>query len=502
MPVGRGPWYEPWIPPWWREAPTVEEQEHYARQRDAFVEENGYYITLPEFEDIIHIRKPPEISRAEYQEWKQAREQGRPPNIHLAKADYLDLKRRRMESIMATPQPGWAQKIGSVMTWLDDSEDAISTGVMIGRFALKLLPRVGARFVPYLGWALLAGDLMSMGQMLWKVGTTGTGTARKGKRRGYDKVSRNPFARQAKIARAAKLAKKLPGVGETIEALQTLDNVAGVGVSFGPIMGALNDLVAGGIRRIMGEPVTIRLPSFSRDPANIRIMRAITTAPDLWNGSPDWDDEVYQNSLLAYGIGMTQLAQTGVDIGTAYDEIEDWTDYEVEGRRPWKPETVWMLEDENVNIEESIGWPTTGNRWISYGERAAQTVASFQTKFQAWALRNTHDHTAYAVNQYMIQATEMFLQGAVGPENVTYQDGDEMALIMNTFHNNFYPPPDTPDEKIQGWINRCKTYKAGSGELPSTRYQKWMGEKEGIEWSETLPIRNVGIAAEIWPEFA
>jgi len=33
----------------------------YPSRRKAFIEENGYYITLPEFEDVIHFRVPPKI---------------------------------------------------------------------------------------------------------------------------------------------------------------------------------------------------------------------------------------------------------------------------------------------------------------------------------------------------------------------------------------------------------------------------------------------------------
>ena len=501
MTPREAPWYEEWIPPWWRDDEPIQEQDWYPALREAFVEENGYYITLPEFEDIIHIRKPPQISEEVYNEWNRARIEGRPANIHPAQNDYLNLKRRRFESILASPQPGWMQKIGSVMTWIDDTEDALSTGVLIARMALKIVPRVACRFVPILGWALLATDVLSIGSILWKMGTGGRMAVRDGKRQVYNTHSNNPFSRKAKIARAARLAKKLPAVGETIEALQTLDNVAGVGVCFGPIVGCLNDILAGAVRSAGGLAVTFRLPGMDVDPATKRIMRALTGSSDLWNGSPEWDDELYQTALIAYGIGMNTIAHMDIDIGTAYDEIDDWTDYEVEGRRPWKPETIWMLEDEGINIEQSIGWPTTGERWISYGERAEQTLRSFQPKFEAWALRNTRSHEAYMANQFMIQGTETFLERGEGRENVHYELTDEAALIMNTFHNNFYPDPETPIEKIVRWVSRCKTYKSEVGTLPPTRYQKWMGEQEGIVWSNSLPPLNVGVAAAMWPEF-
>jgi len=106
---------------------------------------------------------------------EKAKRENREPNIHREKANYLDLKRRRFESVLASPQPGWLQKIGSVMTWLDDCEDTLSTGVLLGRFALRLMPRIGARFVPILGWALLATDIIELGSMAWKMGTAGTG---------------------------------------------------------------------------------------------------------------------------------------------------------------------------------------------------------------------------------------------------------------------------------------------------------------------------------------
>lgn len=496
------PWYEYLKPPWARKKPPIQEMQWYPSRRKAFIEENGYYITLPEFEDVIHFRVPPKISEEECKEWKKAKRENREPNIHREKANYLDLKRRRFESVLASPQPGWLQKIGSVMTWLDDCEDTLSTGVLLGRFALRLMPRIGARFVPILGWALLATDIIELGSMAWKMGTAGTGGKTGGKRRSFDIAETNPFSREARIRGAKKLAKKLPGAGEILEALQTMDNITGVGLCFGSIVGALEDAVAGAIRGLQGERVSIKLPTIPHSKTNIKMMRSMASAPDIWGGSPEWDDEVYQNSMLAYAIGMNHLAESGVDITTAYDEIEDWSGYRTAGRRPWRTDTIWMLEDEGFNIDQTIGWPTTNTNDISYRDRFDINNEGFKRKFTAWAQRNKYSQQAYAVNQFTTQATEMFINACSDPGDRIKIDTDEMALIHNTFHNNFYPDPNTPTETLKNWVKKCKAYKAATGVLPSTRTQKEYMTSLGINFSNKLPEKNLGIAAEIWPELA
>src|SRR3989337_4533376 len=65
--------------------------------------------------------------------------------------------------------------IPPLITTLDDAQDMLIVGLTLAKPLLKRLP---ARFVPYLGWLLLANDVINRPTMLAGMITGGTGVKR------------------------------------------------------------------------------------------------------------------------------------------------------------------------------------------------------------------------------------------------------------------------------------------------------------------------------------
>ncbi|MBA7496728.1 hypothetical protein ES702_07337 [subsurface metagenome] len=324
------------------------------------------------------------------------------------------------------------------------------------------------------------------------------GLGKGGKRRGWDWSSINPLHRKAKVRRAAKLLRKLPTVGELAEAAQTTDNLFGIGISFGPIIGMAQDFMTGTVRHIAGQRVTIDMPECPVDVYSSHILSGMKAASRIWFGGQEFDDELHRDSIFAFCVGQVHLNMKGVNYRTTYDCVSDWTKVEREAPAPTRLDTRLMLEDEGFNIEQHRGFPPTGNRWVGYEEDAEASVEAFSRNFTPWALRNSKNYGGFIASQFMSKHAEYFGSFAEGRDNFETSLSDEAMVAMHSLRRNFIPKPATSNAQLKEYCNMCVRYKADTGTLPERRRAKWFGSQVGIEWQDQLPVKFEGIAREIW----
>lgn len=168
--------------------------------------------------------------------------------------------------------------------------------------------RLALRFIPYVGWIVLASDLLNLLSFLAMMATptyallcSGPSAALAAgvpaalfkqalKRETWRAHNLNPFSRQAVAKRALRSAGKLPGMSNLLEVAQTTDQLFGVGVSLGGIVGLLNGLTFGLFEHSQGRAVEFRgapevargsianvSPFVSEDPALKRMLQQAAT---------------------------------------------------------------------------------------------------------------------------------------------------------------------------------------------------------------------------------
>lgn len=136
--------------------------------------------------------------------------------------------------------------------------------------------RLAARFIPYVGWVLLASDLLNLLSFLAMMATptyallcSGPSAALAAgvpaalfkqalKRETWRAHNLNPFSRQAVTRRALRSAGRLPNLSNLLEVAQTTDQLFGVGVSLGGLVGLLNGLSFGLYEHAQGRTVEFR----------------------------------------------------------------------------------------------------------------------------------------------------------------------------------------------------------------------------------------------------
>jgi len=256
----------------------------YSISKAKYVAEKGYTVTVPGLSDIIHWSAPEPMTEQEAMDWKKRNWKAFSPERREELRKIKAKKKERYQAMLASPTPEFVTNAGSILTSLDDAQDCISTLAFVGRVAAKLAPRVLSKFFTGpVGWLLLANDVLNLIISLGQYPFMPMGS----KRLAEQCTSSHPFSKKAKVARARKLRSWKPTKGDVIQLLQTTDQVFGVGISLGPIVGFFQDIVSGTVRTIMGQPVSVRWPWSSPPlwamPA-FRSLKSITCAmstPDI-----------------------------------------------------------------------------------------------------------------------------------------------------------------------------------------------------------------------------
>lgn len=257
-------------------------------------------INIPGWDDVFKIGPRYDPTPQERDEYYLARREHRDPQISDQARAALDQSIAVRERIRTSAQPEWQRGWGSILTALDNVQDFASTVSTFGRLALWAAPRVGARFVPGLGWVLAASDLINLLSLVGMLATPAYGLLCAGPfaalaaglptmlfKRGlksevWNAARRNPFGRAARAANRTKILTRLPGFGAFLEVAQTTQQLFGYGLSFGGVVGVLNEAAAAAEIAARGGQVTVNPGVFgqlyqflARDP-----LRVLST-PDL-----------------------------------------------------------------------------------------------------------------------------------------------------------------------------------------------------------------------------
>lgn len=447
----------------------------FLEKKAEYVAENGYSITMPKFRDIVHIGLHKPITPAEKTLYYSNRKH------EISKSRLIELgyqkerSRQKYKQYLASPIPNVISNITSVLTAMDNVQDAIISLAFLGRIALKFLPRI---FMGALAWpigllwliatvmSLLMGPSMcALNPMSCKRYMRMKLAMRAKSLKGASQTLKDRAGAMSKYE-AARLKAGLrgyatsggfmPSFSELIQFLQTTDAIYGVGVSIGPVFGMAYDLASGGVRWAAGQKV-----SFNNSPSDIEIYekagdevnryarykrpttkmtksefsswKAKKVSEGTWGIKNKQQDAVHQAIRLhqtGYGIkrrtdwaeetalcGLADLAGQGIEnILNWWDpvsQVEGLEHIEIEAYHEPSPLIEEMLREEGVDPEERIGWPSVNKRWATYEE--------LQTSIAPVAADNI---------RYFSEACPDERQKAIGETSATAAGLQNIALMV------------------------------------------------------------------------
>jgi len=293
----------------------------FLEKKAEYVKEHGHSITIPRFSDIVHLGMHKPMTTREKVLWYSGKkhEIGKSRQIELYYQK--ERSRERYQKMMASPIPNVVSSITSVLTALDDTQDAIISLAAIGRIACFFLPKLITGLLAWpIGLLWFIATIMSllMGpsmcalnpmsckrymrmKLAYRAHTLKAQAKDIGKpwykmtakEKALHRASKKTLGSRAKYLAKYQKARLqtgltgyatsgsfMPSFAEGIQMLQVTDNIWGVGVSIGPIFGAAYDLMSGGVRWARGEKV-----AFKNAPSDIEVYQK---ASDQYNDYARW----------------------------------------------------------------------------------------------------------------------------------------------------------------------------------------------------------------------
>ncbi len=474
----------------------------FEKQREAYIKKNGYQVTIPDVSDVIHIKPFTPLNEEETKLWtgkkkvteipysemtpedityymkKQHPRPGRldPPTKAEEEAyrdrlkaripeerrqeitDYKKKMHSKYMAMLASPSPKIIRDAGAILTALDDLQDAVSTLATIGLVAATLIGGTTAAVLAGpLGWIVAAGTIMQLINPYSRLRGGGKKkmASRKAKRELEKFTSKNPFAKSARLKVADTIKNFRPSKGNLIEGLQVTDQIFGVGVSIGPLMGFAQDVVAGAVRKVAGQKVKmakqpLELPRYAKQ------AHRGTKAAAIFMGTK-WESDKLDESLAFIALNLShQALEPYVEDFNALKEQPDLASLELEAPTVDDPIIREIILESGNTIESAEIWPQNGKRWISYGELMDSTADQASANLGHFARQNKNDPLAYAAAQNAHDFTLGILDTFTGPGNVEYEYSHaERTVITILLHGWEYPDNITEAQvtKFEDWVH-------------------------------------------------
>lgn len=434
-----------WLAPFHRPRLTTTEFE---KHKADYVAKYGYTITIPGLSDIIRVGIEKPMTYDENLNYKKKNWDAFSPK---RLADIRSMKKRRREryiAMLGSPTPKIFRNAGSCLTALDDCQDALAALSAIGRIAIRAAPRIlGKLMSGPVGWLMMTSDILNL---IMAIGRTPQ-TIIAGKRQKSLITAVNPFTKKAKAARARKLTKAMPTKGDFIQGLQTTDNIFGVGLCLGPIVGLAQDIFFGTVRTTFKAPPKIKVPVPDLTHWGKVASRAVKSVAMFFGGPWQTDDDMLLEVYMAGYLAHQDLSHFQHE-WNPLDTVEDPQHLDVLAPIPQNVLSLEVIEEEGIPLEETCGWPHNDQLWGNITDISDANEGPTTENLRAFMARNEHNWMGYSAGALASETAFYSLVNLEGPEDVRYDYTIQSKIGTKFLHNGYYPDPDQPQDKLDRMV--------------------------------------------------
>ena len=440
--------------------------------KQAYTEKYGYTIKIPSFDDIIHLK----------------------PTLMKTVQEIKAEKKEGLMNVLASPSFKWQRTYSTIMTYLDDIQDAGSIIFPAFQMLWRTAPKVFGKVLPFMGWALLGFDLLNFAIGVGRAPMT----PMRSKRLVCEVIKTNPFSKKAQWERKDRIKFHKPGFADALQVLQTTDNITGVGISLGSIMGFGMDLVAGGYRYLNGERVRI---GFEVPQANLWELNAAKAmkATGIIGSAGQTFSELQH--FWTYAIGLISPLIYGAYANSCdfLETIETPMDAVIPAPIPTDPLTLEVIKEAGLNVNDGVGWPFTGEKEISLNELSDHIALNSRDVFRDYIFRHEKDWYGFAVAYLWDIALPFIMEGIdpTGTEN--YEDTPMSKILYRMAKYPLLPLPGTTKEQwaaFESWVN---DYHEFYGRAPGIQEIQYKFDNLGIPYKESYPTTLDAEGEKIWP---
>jgi len=395
---------------------------------------------MPGLFDVVKIPLETPMTAQETLDWKAKRwDQFSEDRLY----DIQQMKQKRKDAFLAmlgSPAPDIVTNAGALMTCIDDAQDALFTLGSLGILAMRFAPPpLAAALALPTGAALSAASALNVIQSFGKQKLPGL----ESKRAWQKKTGIDPWSKKGRIKYARHLLKTFPVKASIIQGLQTTNEIFGVGLSLGPVVGFFIDAIAGPVRGTFGAPVYVDYPIPTYDDLTALAQRYLRNIPTYYWRGPRTPDEEIIGMMMAHWLSNVALFSGTKDV-PGWENYNDLQNLEIRVRAPTNTLTLEVIQEEGLNPQEITGWPHNSKPWALATDVVNEYSAPAQEFFEYYMKLHDKDWLGYIYKTLACDATFYTLASAEGEDQVEYDYTAPAKAASILLENRLYPDPDQP----------------------------------------------------------
>lgn len=426
--------------------------DEFERKKAAYVAKYGYTIHIPGFHDIFKFGldyKPTEEEVELYRK-KDIEALGLYKFNKIQKV--MKKKKEAFLRMMSSPNPRWLNNIGTTMTFLDDINDTAGTLSVVARSAARLLPKaIGKLLMGPAGWALTLAEIVNIAMSIARSPLDRL-TRKSHLADGYEM---NPFSKEAKVRRSKRLKKLKPSKGEVIELLQTTNNIFGVGLSLGPLVGAFLESITGPVRVLQGKKVRVKWPWPKLQTYEKEAMRGLYGARCLTWGHDELSEEDHTKIFLVAEMA-TQVLYSLFEEYHPLDNIDGLENIILTPPRVTDPLTKLLFSEEKIDPDKFIGIPGAEDTDGSANEIMDIGPERRFTGLHSYARRNRNTDLGVLGMQAANNVAENTLALWEGPAQVEVEPGGVLKACLRIIERGWFFVETTKYSQVECFIRIIK----------------------------------------------
>jgi len=433
----------------------------------------GYYIRIPKWEEIFCIT----------------------PTAMMTLADIKAQKRQGLMNILSSPAPDWARKYSSVMTWLDNIDDATSVVYPAISMLARWFPKIFGKIIPLVGWTMLGTDLLKIVIGLGRLPMTGM----KGKRALCRQIRLNPFSKKAQFQRIEKIKNFNPGFYDMLQVLQTTQQFTGVGLSLGAIMGCVQDAIFGAYRYITGERVQIVLEVPDMFEHEKMAGRGLQASSILNSTNPTFN-ELQHFQFYVFGAVCARLYAPWLQESGLWDAVERPAQLMIPAPAPYKQSTIDVIQEAGLSVEEGIGWPFNGEREMQISDLSTAIAAGTQDVYDRYLFRHQKDPYGYVAAACLDQVVPALIHSMDPSSTSKFEDSPRTKVAFRMVKSGLLPKSYPSEEIAESFLKWIDDYTEVYKKTPGLIALKEKMDQLGITYRESYPTSREPEADLVWPE--
>lgn len=448
------------------------EKKELEQLRAEYVAQHGYGILIPDFKDIVHYKT----------------------DAYMTVDERMERKRRNLYRVLASPQPGWAQAYASAMCWLDNIQDAMTTGLVLSMVVKKWLPRIFARAVPILGWVLLGYDLLSM---LVAVGRTPFKPG-KAKRALCEIVRSNPFTKKSRRNRQYRLWNMKPSWGAACEVAQTTDWLFGVGLSLGCIFGTITDSIFGAYKYVTGQKVEVLLDPPVQKMYETTGFKSLSATAMISAAGQTFDDELHFWTYITYTGGVVLTAPI-IHIDSPEDCFVNPMGAMIPAPRPTNPETIEVIRAAGLSVHDGVRWPANRATHISLDDLTDWQAQNCYDSVTSYLLRHKNDWYGFLAASFMNEANDLLLDAVDEEADLEESYNPITHVAMQMLKSGITPTDDTQRQEWDRFEQWCNDFWAIHNYMPGILEIEEHLSLCGVSYQTSFPEEQDPASLEVFP---